>query len=104
MRRLVTLFAAFMLWFAPTAANAVETPSKCTGHFVNPITDVCWGCLFPLSIGALKIWDYPIFCAGDRLSSDHEPFAEDHGELALGLTPLPWRSFPFVRRVIEYEV
>jgi len=48
--------------------------------------------------------DYPIFCAGDRLSSDHEPFAEDHGELALGLTPLPWRSFPFVRRVIEYEV
>jgi len=23
----------------------------CTGHFVNPITDVCWRCLFPLSIG-----------------------------------------------------
>ncbi|OGV51932.1 MAG: conjugal transfer protein TraU [Legionellales bacterium RIFCSPHIGHO2_12_FULL_42_9] len=24
---------------------------QCTGHFVNPITDVCWRCLFPLSIG-----------------------------------------------------
>lgn len=25
--------------------------SNCTGHFVNPITDICWHCLFPLSIG-----------------------------------------------------
>ncbi|MDF1756926.1 MAG: conjugal transfer pilus assembly protein TraU [Legionellaceae bacterium] len=29
--------------------NAVAAP--CVGHFVNPITDVCWRCLFPLSIG-----------------------------------------------------
>ncbi|MFO2999949.1 TraU family protein, partial [Legionella pneumophila serogroup 1] len=27
----------------------------CTGHFVNPITDVCWRCLFPLSIGNAKV-------------------------------------------------
>lgn len=25
--------------------------SQCTGHFVNPLKDVCWRCLFPLSIG-----------------------------------------------------
>lgn len=25
--------------------------SQCTGHFINPITDICWSCLFPLSIG-----------------------------------------------------
>jgi conjugal transfer pilus assembly protein TraU len=24
---------------------------QCTGHFVNPIKDICWRCLFPLSIG-----------------------------------------------------
>ena len=24
---------------------------RCTGHFVNPITDICWSCLFPISIG-----------------------------------------------------
>ena len=29
----------------------VSSASKCTGHFVNPIKDVCWRCLFPLSIG-----------------------------------------------------
>ncbi|AUH72837.1 MULTISPECIES: conjugal transfer pilus assembly protein TraU [Legionella] len=28
---------------------------QCTGHFVNPITDVCWRCLFPLSIGNIKV-------------------------------------------------
>ena len=45
------------------------------------------------------------FCAGSRLSSsDDEPLAEDHGELALRFTPLARRPFPFVRRVIEHEV
>lgn len=29
--------------------------SLCTGHFVNPITDVCWSCLFPLSVGSTGI-------------------------------------------------
>jgi conjugal transfer pilus assembly protein TraU len=29
--------------------------AKCEGSFVNPITDVCWDCFFPLSIGAGKI-------------------------------------------------
>ena len=27
----------------------------CTGHFVNPITDICWECLFPLTIGEAEI-------------------------------------------------
>lgn len=33
----------------------VAHASHCTGHFVNPIKDVCWRCLFPLSIGHSKI-------------------------------------------------
>lgn len=28
--------------------------AACHGSFVNPITDVCWSCLFPLSIGSMK--------------------------------------------------
>lgn len=24
---------------------------SCTGHILNPITDICWRCLFPISIG-----------------------------------------------------
>lgn len=37
----------------------VVTPSQagiCTGNFVNPITDVCWDCIFPISIGSTRIY------------------------------------------------
>jgi conjugal transfer pilus assembly protein TraU len=29
--------------------------AKCVGKFINPITDVCWSCLFPLSIGPVAV-------------------------------------------------
>lgn len=29
--------------------------SGCPGRFVNPLTDICWSCLFPLSIGPVKV-------------------------------------------------
>jgi conjugal transfer pilus assembly protein TraU len=29
--------------------------AKCQGRFVNPITDICWQCLFPITIGGMKI-------------------------------------------------
>lgn len=31
----------------------------CDGHWVNPITDVCWRCLFPMSIGSVKVSSSP---------------------------------------------
>ena len=33
------------------AANA----KKCTGQFVNPITDINWSCMFPITIGSIEI-------------------------------------------------
>ena len=37
------------------------TYAKCEGSFVNPITDICWDCFFPITIGHAKIVssDYP---------------------------------------------
>ena len=32
---------------------------QCTGHFVNPIKDVCWKCMFPLSIGKNRVVKAP---------------------------------------------
>ena len=29
--------------------------AHCSGKFINPITDVCWSCLFPISIGNVSI-------------------------------------------------
>ena len=36
----------------PTGAALAQS---CTGRFVNPIADVCWECLFPISIGPISI-------------------------------------------------
>ena len=50
--RLVPLAAivlAAALWTGPASAQS------CTGRFVNPISDVCWECLFPISIGPIRI-------------------------------------------------
>jgi conjugal transfer pilus assembly protein TraU len=36
-------------------SSSTTNARQCTGHFVNPVTDVCWKCLFPLSIGQSKV-------------------------------------------------
>ncbi|CAG7600090.1 TraU protein [Hyalomma marginatum] len=35
--------------------NYSDASIDCTGRFVNSITDVCWKCLFPITIGGVKI-------------------------------------------------
>lgn len=46
--RVVLIFLLFL-----TGQLSIAAP--CTGHFVNPLTDICWSCLFPLSIGGAKV-------------------------------------------------
>ena len=46
MRKFIAITAAIYC-FAASSAMA----NQCSGHFVNPITDICWSCLFPISIG-----------------------------------------------------
>lgn len=29
--------------------------ASCSGRFVNPITDICWSCIFPLTIGPVPV-------------------------------------------------
>lgn len=54
LRGLAMLLAA-IIW-SVAATTPAQAQSKCSGKFVNPITDVCWSCLFPLSVGGLNIW------------------------------------------------
>lgn len=32
-------------------STPIMAGGQCTGHFINPITDICWSCLFPITIG-----------------------------------------------------
>lgn len=38
------------------AASANAT--TCTGKFPNPITDICWSCILPISIGAARVGNF----------------------------------------------
>ncbi|WP_454784007.1 conjugal transfer pilus assembly protein TraU [Legionella sp. WA2024007413] len=44
-----------LLFVISFACSYTGWSKQCTGHFVNPIRDVCWRCLFPLSIGNIKV-------------------------------------------------
>lgn len=62
MRHLMTMLV--VLGFS---ANAFA--GKCHGSFVNPITDICWSCIFPITIGDRKIVSSKVKDNSDNPSS-----------------------------------
>ena len=36
-------------------ASSAKAAANCTGDFVNPISDICWDCTFPITIGSIPI-------------------------------------------------
>lgn len=48
MKRLLLLIALLLPLESIMAGN-------CVGRFVNPITDICWKCIFPIRIAGLKV-------------------------------------------------
>ena len=53
----------FVFGFLLVLASFLMSPSSlaepnvgmCSGKFPNPLTDVCWGCLFPINIGPMTV-------------------------------------------------
>ncbi|HAL9233423.1 TPA: conjugal transfer pilus assembly protein TraU, partial [Escherichia coli] len=37
------------------SGTARAASSECEGNFVNPITDICWECIFPVTIGNVPV-------------------------------------------------
>lgn len=52
MKRLLAV-AALLLAFTRVAGAGV-----CQGEFANPVTDICWSCLFPMSLGGATMMSY----------------------------------------------
>lgn len=48
------LIVAALLWLS--LGVIPQAAATCSGRFMNPVTDVCWRCTFPLRIGGAKIW------------------------------------------------
>lgn len=53
MRKLLSLTALVCLLSATYTAQAAD--AQCQGRFVNPITDICWECVFPITIGDVAV-------------------------------------------------
>lgn len=51
----VLLPTTLLLILALTPLTVNAKGAACVAKFVNPITDVCWNCLFPMTIGSVPI-------------------------------------------------
>lgn len=45
----ILFISLFLLLFC------VPVQANCVGRFVNPITDICWSCIFPITIGGMRV-------------------------------------------------
>lgn len=48
--RLIVIMLASVAISPVTQASAT-----CSGQFINPISDICWRCLFPMTLGSVPI-------------------------------------------------
>lgn len=46
--KLLKVMIIFIFFYTST----IQATPDCHGNFVNPITDVCWSCLFPITLGS----------------------------------------------------
>jgi conjugal transfer pilus assembly protein TraU len=55
MTRYWLTLALACLWAAIDSPAAYAGSATCTGRLINPITDICWSCILPISIGSTPI-------------------------------------------------
>lgn len=55
-RLLMQALMCLFLGFACETAIAQASP-RCEGKFANPITDICWSCLFPFTLGSITLME-----------------------------------------------
>ncbi len=53
--RLLAMLLLISMLLASAHAAVPTGGATCHGRFANPITDICWSCLFPLTIGSIGI-------------------------------------------------
>lgn len=51
----MTAFMKFIFAVTLGIATAAANAGECKGKFANPITDVCWSCVFPISVAGQQL-------------------------------------------------
>ncbi|RZI47496.1 conjugal transfer protein [Rickettsiales endosymbiont of Peranema trichophorum] len=80
-----TNFYLLILILANTLCTWEVWAEPCVGKFVNPITDICWSCIFPIKIGNTSIY------SGGREDTDNPgtPVCVCPREVGGAKVPLP---------------
>ncbi|EBW3899560.1 conjugal transfer protein TraU [Salmonella enterica subsp. enterica serovar Panama] len=55
MKRYLAGLGLMLLCLTGMSGTAQAASAECEGNFVNPITDVCWECIFPVTIGNVPV-------------------------------------------------
>lgn len=55
MKRSLATLGLMLLCLTGMTGTARAASAECEGNFVNPITDVCWECIFPVTIGNVPV-------------------------------------------------
>ncbi|MCR9941922.1 conjugal transfer pilus assembly protein TraU [Vibrio owensii] len=49
----------YLLLLLVSGLSFMSTPARagatCSGHFINPISDICWSCMFPMTLGSVPL-------------------------------------------------
>ena len=53
MRFVLTLI--FLLIQAEMVVVPQAVASQCVGRFLNPVTEICWSCIFPITVGKVPL-------------------------------------------------
>ncbi|CAG9435700.1 hypothetical protein NVI2019_PEGOAJLN_03774 (plasmid) [Providencia alcalifaciens] len=56
MKTLIRWLLSVCVLSGVVVTTPVKADALCEGNFVNPTTDICWDCLFPMSIGNMKVF------------------------------------------------
>lgn len=54
MKRQWLMLGLFVMGVMSSGPTMAKDPA-CEGRWVNPITDVCWKCMFPMSLGSTQV-------------------------------------------------
>lgn len=55
MKRYLAGLGLMLLCLTGMSGTAQAASAECEGNFVNPITDICWECIFPVTIGNVPV-------------------------------------------------
>lgn len=95
-RAKITIFISIIVFLTSHVQASLQ--EQCVGKFLNPISDICWSCLFPITIGGFSLVSSSKFKDTENPTSPLCLCRRDHNPIPMpGITIGFWEPL----RIIE---